>query len=632
MVDESLTILSGPVRKSTVKREGTWKLTNLRTFTDAVKEELRISRASGAATHCVSLCNGQALVRLNYWSLRFFAARDSNAFALAGAELQRVDVLAPQERLKELGYLQNSFLDQAAQLRKSTVSFHNDVEGGHRVLVLHRVSHVTATAARFVEDVKDNDSFCISLSLSFAEDQTGMLLGIFQHMEAAIAYLQSFQMWVDGKDASFQGLEVQSVEVHARSSALKQLVDRPNLPKMEIYQIFPLSFEDSKTTDRKGTMEDFVADVEEIRKYCRVEQAMIVGHSMGSAIALQYAVKYPERVERLCLCAAAPKVGQAAFENWMRMAGDGRSWDQQVIRNTVAVVNISDDLIRQLPAPTLLINAKDDQLTPLVGSEMIRSNLQSSMLYVPEFGGHACLVRNDTAMERMVQFLHADAAMIFLVDTLFEEQLVNTWNLSKDKHFLRYYLCGRALAEVEALERQRRMIPNQADRARVREQLKEAEAQVVQQRLGLASKTETPQEMILAEMIRMTARMSTPARAAVQKAGVWWRDTGAALRRDENAKRGYSVDAWGRRRGGSSGQCQLFRWSPLSVPVGELTDLTRVDPTSEYFLCHWCGGPASAHEDKGPASEEELRENRQIVMPKKLQAIPYCHPAVIPAQ
>lgn len=49
----------------------------------------------------VSKIPGQALVRLNYWSLRFFAARDSNAFALAGAELQRVDVLAPQERLKD---------------------------------------------------------------------------------------------------------------------------------------------------------------------------------------------------------------------------------------------------------------------------------------------------------------------------------------------------------------------------------------------------------------------------------------------------------------------------------------------------------------------------------------------------
>ena len=92
----------------------------------------------------------------------------------------------------------------------------------------HRLqcSRLADFGVRFVEDVKDNDSFCISLSLSFAEDQTGMLLGrrvkgprgrcaglhqhcyvrppaagIFQHMEAAIAYLQSFQMWVDGKDA-----------------------------------------------------------------------------------------------------------------------------------------------------------------------------------------------------------------------------------------------------------------------------------------------------------------------------------------------------------------------------------------------------------------------------------------------
>lgn len=33
---------------------------------------------------------------------------------------------------------------------------------------------------------------------------------------------------------------------------------------------------------------------------------------------LRYAVTYPHRVERLCLCAAAPKVGQAAYDNWMR--------------------------------------------------------------------------------------------------------------------------------------------------------------------------------------------------------------------------------------------------------------------------------------------------------------------------
>lgn len=38
---------------------------------------------------------------------------------------------------------------------------------------------------------------------------------------------------------------------------------------------------------RVATVHDFVADVEAVRAYCQVEQAMIVGHSMGSAIALQ---------------------------------------------------------------------------------------------------------------------------------------------------------------------------------------------------------------------------------------------------------------------------------------------------------------------------------------------------------
>lgn len=29
-------------------------------------------------------------------------------------------------------------------------------------------------------------------------------------------------------------------------------------------------------------------------------------------------MSHPERVERLCVCAAAPRVGQAAYDNWMR--------------------------------------------------------------------------------------------------------------------------------------------------------------------------------------------------------------------------------------------------------------------------------------------------------------------------
>ena len=37
-------------------------------------------------------------------------------------------------------------------------------------------------------------------------------------------------------------------------------------------------------------MEEFVSDVEQVRLYAGASKATIVGHSMGAAIALQYAI------------------------------------------------------------------------------------------------------------------------------------------------------------------------------------------------------------------------------------------------------------------------------------------------------------------------------------------------------
>ena len=52
--------------------------------------------------------------------------------------------------------------------------------------------------------------------------------------------------------------------------------------------------------------------------------------------------------------------------------------------------------------------------------------------------------------------------------------------------------------------------------------------------------------------LRLTGRMSSVSREAVQRAQVWWRDSGAAFVASSKTKRSYTVDAWGRRRGGSS--------------------------------------------------------------------------------
>ncbi|CAJ1387706.1 unnamed protein product [Effrenium voratum] len=602
MVDETITLLSR------------WRVPDLGAFTAAARAELRLAQACGAAAHCVSLRQGVASVRLSFWSLRFLGAFMGSLPSLEqrletcpGATLELMEVLGPRQRLQELSYLQQPALEKAPKLTRSSASFHNDVLSSDalHVAVVHRFRKFNSDACeQFVQEVKDNDSYCISLSMS-ASEETLVLIGVFQQMEAAEAYAQ--------RSKSLGEAEIQ---VHARTAELKKLKDQ----SLDRFQVFPLSYEDKHTTDRSVNMNDLVSDVEEVRRFfCGTGQVSICGHSMGAAVGLQYAVQYPQHVERLCLCAAAPRVGQAAYDNWMRIAGDARTWESHVIRGVVAVVNIPDELIRQVAVGTLLINAKDDKLTPVIGSEMVNANLQRSILYVPETGGHNCQITSDEAMERTAQFLMADPAMLFVVDKLLQEQLVNTWNLPGDQNFLRYYHCGRALAEVERLERGFRVwspavgkVEAEQAKRRVEEELKR-----IASRLGLAE-TEV-RKAILAEMVRMTSRMSTPAREVVEKAAVWWRDSGAAEKLPE--KKGYSVDAWGRRRGGSTqGACHVFRYDLSALPVRVKASLAEKQKTDmSGFACQWCGGPPSAHQDVGAANEEELRQQRAVALMAKAQ-------------
>ena len=226
-----------------------------------------------------------------------------------------------------------------------------------------------------------------------------------------------------------------------------------------------------------------------------------------------------------------------------RIASTYQAWNPNVIRSTVAVVNVPDDAIKALPAPTLLINAKDDQLTPLIGSEMIKSNLRTALLHVPEFGGHSNLVKNDASMERLTHFMISDEAMMFLTDALLEEQLLSKWNLPGDKAFVRYYNCGRGLAEVERLERSMRLLRWSSGEHAEEKSALSAEMRKVLRNLGIANDPEEmPRDCLMAEMMKMLSRMSAPARQAVDSSGVWWRDSGAAYTLPD--KRKYSVATW----------------------------------------------------------------------------------------
>ena len=52
---------------------------------------------------------------------------------------------------------------------------------------------------------------------------------------------------------------------------------------------------------RAYAIEDYVSDLEELREHLALERMQLFGHSHGGVVAMAYAARYPQRVERLIL-------------------------------------------------------------------------------------------------------------------------------------------------------------------------------------------------------------------------------------------------------------------------------------------------------------------------------------------
>jgi proline iminopeptidase len=54
------------------------------------------------------------------------------------------------------------------------------------------------------------------------------------------------------------------------------------------------------------TLASDIADLEKVRQYFHLDSVVLLGHSWGNVLALEYALRYPERVSRLILMNPAP--------------------------------------------------------------------------------------------------------------------------------------------------------------------------------------------------------------------------------------------------------------------------------------------------------------------------------------
>ncbi len=81
---------------------------------------------------------------------------------------------------------------------------------------------------------------------------------------------------------------------------------------------------DRPSDPRAYATEDYVADLEELRAHLGLERMLLLGHSHGGVVAQAYAVRYPERVERLVLASTLARF-QAEQEGAMTAAIESKS-------------------------------------------------------------------------------------------------------------------------------------------------------------------------------------------------------------------------------------------------------------------------------------------------------------------
>jgi len=192
----------------------------------------------------------------------------------------------------------------------------------------------------------------------------------------------------------------------------------------------------SEGTGRQS-IEAYADDVILFMKSLKIRRAVIVGISMGSAVALTLALKYPKKVKALALLGSGAKmrVAQTVLEtagnpNTFESAVDtinancfGEGAQQNLIEFSKQAMlkmrppvllgdflacnefNVVDQL-EEIKIPTLVICGAEDKMTPPKFSESLRDGITKSTLHILDRAGHMVMLEKpDEVAELLKHFL-----------------------------------------------------------------------------------------------------------------------------------------------------------------------------------------------------------------------------------
>ena len=198
----------------------------------------------------------------------------------------------------------------------------------------------------------------------------------------------------------------------------------PQLRRLHAQRIFAPDLPAHGKSEGIGhhAVEDYVQTILEFMSEIGIYSAILVGHSMGSAVALSAALCFPQRVIALGLIGSAgrlhisPALLRAAsdsstFESAVRMLNDAsfsprshriKELSTQRMMETRPPVLYGDlmacesfDVRGQLSSfsiPTLVVCGLDDKMTPLPHSKFLRDHIAGAHLEVVSDAGHMVML------------------------------------------------------------------------------------------------------------------------------------------------------------------------------------------------------------------------------------------------
>jgi len=219
----------------------------------------------------------------------------------------------------------------------------------------------------------------------------------------------------------------------------QQLYWPPQIRRLHDQRMFAMDLPGHGLSDGIGNhlVEDYVEDILKFMDQLRLNSAVLIGHSMGGAIALAAALQYPRRVLGLVLVGSgarlrvdpailrnaaqdatfpaalslisersfAPHTRQRLKELALQRMAEMRS---SVLHGDLVACD-SFDVVGQLAridTPTLIVCGAEDQMTPPRYSEYLHANIPGSDVQIIANAGHMVMLEQpDQVADALSSFL-----------------------------------------------------------------------------------------------------------------------------------------------------------------------------------------------------------------------------------